>query len=267
MASFRRGSKKFPFPCISRFATSAFQCVTEPQPVYVCRPTPARPNAAGSSIAAVLPSGRNPLPSSPSSASNCPGPQRRQHRLHGRLVHLQQVGERRQVGRQRDDRADVEIAVRPAVQPLADAGRERIVDRRVAERALDADRLQPARCSTKNPVTPTTAFSFSSASVVFGSSRSTVPALMPAATSAGTASASTFRPTDSAVFGLTPGPTPPFALPAIAWCSFKVSPQNASSPNVSKRNVFRPFTIDCAAAATTSSPRERGRPRAARPCR
>src|SRR5207248_2466385 len=33
-------------------------------------------------------------------------------------------------------------AVGPAVEPLADAGRERIVDGRVAERALDADRLQ-----------------------------------------------------------------------------------------------------------------------------
>ena len=118
--------------------------------------------------------------------------------------------------------------------------------------------VMPIDCSPlvleKNPLTPTTAFSFSSASVVAGSSRSTVPALMPAATSAGRASTSTFRPTDSAVFGLTPGPTPPFALPAIAWCSWRVPPQNASSPNVSKRNVFRPFTIDCAAAATTSSP-------------
>ena len=85
----------------------------------------------------------------------------------------------------------------------------------------------------KKPVTPTTAFSFSSASVVAGSSRSTVPALMPAATSAGTASASTFNPTASAVFGLTPGPTPPFAAPAIASCSLSASPQNASSPNVS----------------------------------
>ena len=49
--------------------------VTEPQPVHVCRLTPARPNAGGISVAAGLPSGRNALPSRNSSASNLPGPQ------------------------------------------------------------------------------------------------------------------------------------------------------------------------------------------------
>ena len=39
-ASFSRGSKNVPLPCISRFATKAFQYVTEPQPVQVCRLTP-----------------------------------------------------------------------------------------------------------------------------------------------------------------------------------------------------------------------------------
>ena len=43
-----------PWPCISRLATKAFQCVTEPQPVQVCRLTPARPNAGGISVAAGL---------------------------------------------------------------------------------------------------------------------------------------------------------------------------------------------------------------------
>ena len=47
--------------------------------------------------------------------------------------------------RQRDDRADVQIDVRPAVQPLADARRKRVVDRRVAERARDADAGELAR--------------------------------------------------------------------------------------------------------------------------
>ena len=41
----------------------------EEEGVYVCRFTPARPNAAGSSVAPVLPSGRNALPSWFSSAS------------------------------------------------------------------------------------------------------------------------------------------------------------------------------------------------------
>jgi hypothetical protein len=68
----------------------------------------------------------------------------------------------------------------------------------------------------KKPFTPTTAFSFSSASVVFGLLRSTLPFLIPAATLAGILVASTFRPTESAVFGLTPGPTPPSFLPSSA---------------------------------------------------
>jgi hypothetical protein len=66
------------------------------------------------------------------------------------------------------------------------------------------------------PVTPTTALSLRSASVVAGSFRSTVPALTPATTLAGSAWESTLSPTESAVFGLTPAPTPPWAEPSIA---------------------------------------------------
>ena len=51
---------------------------------------------------------------------------------------------------------------------------------------------------------------------------------------------STFSPTDNAVRGLTPAPTPPCLKPATAWCSLRVSPQKASSPKVSKRKVFLP---------------------------
>ena len=43
----------------------------------------------------------------------------------------------------------------------------------------------------------------------------------------GSASTSTFRPAAvSAVFGLTPGPTPPSAAPSIALCSWSSPPQN-----------------------------------------
>ena len=49
------------------------------------------------------------------------------------------LGGRIQRRRERDDRADVQVDVGPAVQPLADPWRERVVDRRVAERAGDAD--------------------------------------------------------------------------------------------------------------------------------
>ena len=60
------------------------------------------------------------------------------------------------------------------------------------------------------PLTPTTALSFSRASVVAGSFRLTLPSLRACLTDAGRASTSTFRPTARAVLGLTPGPTPPF---------------------------------------------------------
>ena len=93
---------------------------------------------------------------------------------------------------------------------------------------------------SKNPLTPTTAFSFSSASVTAGSFRSTLPALIAAAVSFGIAAESTLSPAAKAAFGLRPGPTPPFFAPAIARCSCSASPQKAWSPNVSSRKMFRP---------------------------
>jgi hypothetical protein len=69
---------------------------------------------------------------------------------------------------------------------------------------------------------------------------STLPALIAATRSAGNASASTLRPRLSAIFGLTPGPTPPSFSPTIASCSRSLPPQKSSEPNVSKRNVRRP---------------------------
>src|SRR5262249_59812808 len=64
--------------------------------------------------------------------------------------------------------------------------------------------------------------------VVTGSSRLTLPALICCFRAVGSASASTLRPTDSAVLGETPDPTPPFFSPAMALCSCSASPQNAS---------------------------------------
>ena len=87
----------------------------------------------------------------------------------------EQIDEGLQVGRERDDRADVQVAVRPAVEACADARGERVVDGRVAERALDADGRRRSPVASKKPLTPTTALSCSSASVVAGSSRSTSP--------------------------------------------------------------------------------------------
>src|SRR5215813_6006335 len=85
VASFRRGSQNRPVPSNSRFATNAFQCGIEPQPVQVCRLTPPSPKAGGIKLApgtfvpVTAPSvsccGLNALPSRNNSASNFPGPQ------------------------------------------------------------------------------------------------------------------------------------------------------------------------------------------------
>ena len=48
----------------------------------------------------------------------------RKNLFHDRDVNLQEVGEWLQVGCKRHDRADVQIAVSPAVKPLADPGSE-----------------------------------------------------------------------------------------------------------------------------------------------
>src|SRR6185312_4815354 len=67
----------------------------------------------------------------------------------------------------------------------------------------------------KWPLTPTTALRLMSARVVAGELRSTLPALSALSTDFGSASESTFRPSESAVFGLMPPPTPPCAEPSI----------------------------------------------------
>ena len=65
-----------------------------------------------------------------------------QHGPNGSLVNTEQFGERGYIRRRRDDGADVEITVGPAIQPRTDTRSERVIDGGVAERALDADRLQ-----------------------------------------------------------------------------------------------------------------------------
>ena len=55
-------------------------------------------------------------------------PPAREHLAYRRLVHAQKLHERRQVGRERHDGADVQVAIRPAVKALPDSRRERVVD-------------------------------------------------------------------------------------------------------------------------------------------
>jgi hypothetical protein len=59
--------------------------------------------------------------------------------LRGVVVDAELRGHRRQPGRQRQDRAGVEVAVRPPIEAIADTRQDRVVDGRVAERAGDAD--------------------------------------------------------------------------------------------------------------------------------
>src|SRR2546423_1500370 len=67
-----------------------------------------------------------------------------EHFLERRVADAQKLRERARVGCERDDLADVEVAVGPAVQAVTDAGHESIVNRRVADGATEAQRLQTA---------------------------------------------------------------------------------------------------------------------------
>src|SRR5215216_5356844 len=86
------------------------------------------------------------------------------------------------------------------------------------------------------PITPITALSFSNWIVTAGSSRFTCPALMALISAGGSASESTFKPTDKAVRGLTL---------LMASCIRSVSVQSCSSPNVSKRKIDCPSELLC----------------------
>ena len=150
VASFSRGSKNVPLPCISRLATKAFQCVTEPQPVQVCRFTPARPKAGGISVAAArrpdgTPCRRGsarrrtcPAPSCAAPAAPSPRPRRA-------------VGERLQFGASAMIAPTSRSRLAQPSQPAADARRERVVHGRVAQRAVNADRPS-CLASSKKPV-------------------------------------------------------------------------------------------------------------------
>src|SRR5947209_14239233 len=57
--------------------------------------------------------------------------------FHGRLVHLQHLRERAEVRRRVNDRAYVQVAIGPAVETMADPGRECVIHGRVSERPWD----------------------------------------------------------------------------------------------------------------------------------
>jgi hypothetical protein len=112
--------------------------------------------------------------------------------------------------------------------------------------------VMPTRVSVSTPLTvvtvpfnPTTASSFNSAIVVAGLRRSIEPFWIPVTTAGGSASASTFNPTDNAVVGST--------AMATTSCIFSVSLHFASSPKVSKRKICRPCATMAAWLAVVSS--------------
>ena len=67
-----------------------------------------------------------------------------EHRDHGAAVDAEQLLEGPEIRRRRDHAAHVEVAVGPAVEAPPHALGERVVHRRVAERALEADRHELA---------------------------------------------------------------------------------------------------------------------------
>src|SRR3954454_5955435 len=224
----------------------------DPQPVYVWRSTPASPKAGGINVAAVLPSGRKPFPSRKSSASNLPGP----HAPSTRLTVGTLVCSRLATGCRFGDSDTIAPTFRSRLAqpssrfPMPGAKESSTVEWHSAH-SIPTDFSEPAE--SKNPLTPTTELSFSNARVTFGSLRSTCPAARASLMLVGRASTSTFRPTARAVFGLTPGPTPPLALPAIAWFRCRVPPQKSWSPNVSNRNVCRPSLTRSSAWSSSGS--------------
>src|ERR1017187_293186 len=83
-----------------------------------------------------------------------------------RFVHLKRGRKRRDIRCQIDNRPGVQAAIQPAIQTPANARRERVVHRRVAEGAWDAHgfkRPVPPGTGSKKPVTSATGLSLSSA--------------------------------------------------------------------------------------------------------
>src|ERR1051326_305404 len=64
--------------------------------------------------------------------------------MDGGLIDAQQIGNRLKVGRETDNRADVQVAIWPAIETMPNARRKCVIDRGMAQRALNAHALQRA---------------------------------------------------------------------------------------------------------------------------
>src|SRR5690242_10821863 len=196
-ASFRRGSQNLPLPCISRLATKAFQCGTEPQPVQVCRFTPPRPNAGGISVApdtlapVILPSvaccALAALPSRSNSASNLPGPQlfntlrtaawlvfsRVANALRSGAMAIMAPTFKSRLGQPSSRWPTQPVPGFGWMTPAHRAGWELSTVEWHKAHWMPMDCSPPAELKT--PVSPTTAFDFSRETVTAGSARLTFP--------------------------------------------------------------------------------------------
>ena len=125
--------------------------MTEPQPVYVCPLTPARPKAAGKESrrgTALWSFGNTVEQQFRIKFSRTPCAHDRADVV---LRHAKERGDCAEVGSGGNDFTDVEVAVGPAIEPPADTGDEEIVDRGMAERALDTDRGHGFALGIKEP--------------------------------------------------------------------------------------------------------------------
>ena len=110
----------------------------------------------------------------------------------------------------------------------------------MAERAGDA-RSTELPAAVEEALDADDGVRFSRVNVIGRVVEVTLPALIAAADFAGIAVASTLRPRASAVFGLTPGPTPPSFAPWIAWWSPRVAPEGLVAERVEAEDLPAPL--------------------------
>ena len=145
-----------------------------------------------------------------------PGTPTVKYRSHGGLVNPEKVCKRLEIRREGDDRANIQIPIRPAIQPVADTRCQRIIHGRVAKGTLNAHGLQ-ATLGLEKTGYANDGVKFKQRQcgrrvieIDFAFRRGSETRPVEARPE------STFRPTAKAVLGLTPGPTPPSFAPSIA---------------------------------------------------
>src|SRR3954468_4766385 len=175
-----------PLPCICVTATYSFQYGMLPrEPDQVWLFTPAMPNAGGISVAAALPSGRIATPSTFSSASYLPGPQlaRTFFTVGTSTPNWSTTGCRLGASETMAPTLRSRFGHPSSRLPMPGANELSTVEWQNAQVIPIDVRCRPEL--SKYPFTPTTAFSFNSVTVVAGSSRFTLPALIAPATLGG----------------------------------------------------------------------------------